>query len=174
MSGGIMISTENLASGVRCPNHRSDPAQPIRGANMQTFWERFWSNVRKTETCWEWTGSLWSKEYGKIRRNGSTIGAHRASYEMHFGKIPRGMSVCHRCDNPKCVRPSHLFLATQSGNMRDCVRKGRSAPQRKTHCVKGHPLSGDNLYTTPSIPSRWRVCRACINLREAKRVRSPR
>lgn len=85
-------------------------------------------------TCWTWRGLLASNGYGifptkqrspdgqSISRN---VIAHRKSFEIHCGPIPDGMSVLHRCDTPACVRPDHLFLGTQTDNMRDCAVKGR-------------------------------------------------
>jgi len=80
--------------------------------------------------CWLWTGRLVTCSYG-IPYGGITHGketkAHRVSYLLHKGSIPDGMSVCHRCDNPACVNPDHLFLATHRDNMADRDRKGRVA-----------------------------------------------
>lgn len=87
---------------------------------------RFWKKVRKTDDCWEWTGSRSVKGYGNFSINGRFIRASRYSYELHFGPIQDGLFVCHRCDNPTCVRPDHLFLGTNSQNIRDCVEKGRN------------------------------------------------
>ena len=77
--------------------------------------ERFWKQVKKTddaESCWEWTGSGNAKGYGHI--NGGldrgNLRANRVAWELAHGPIPDGMLVCHKCDNPKCCRPDHLFL----------------------------------------------------------------
>ncbi|MDX9896524.1 MAG: HNH endonuclease [Desulfofustis sp.] len=78
--------------------------------------------------CWDWTASLNANGYGQIKQPGKRVNfiAHRLSYLIHYGAIPDGMSVCHTCDNPKCVKPSHLFLGSQQENLLDMARKGRS------------------------------------------------
>lgn len=95
--------------------------------------ERFFEKVQKTDNCWIWTAAL-RKGYGSITKPnaGKTSGklyAHRVSFEIHIGPIPEGMKVLHRCDNPKCVNPSHLFLGTSKDNSLDMVAKGRVAIQ---------------------------------------------
>ena len=92
--------------------------------------ERFWEKVDKTETCWNWTSALNRKGYGHIWNGTKAIAAHRASWEMHNGPIPDGMFVCHHCDNPRCVRPDHLFVGTATDNLRDMHSKGRGNQSR--------------------------------------------
>lgn len=95
-----------------------------------TLPERFWSKVKKSpeeDGCWEWTGFTDRAGYGEIDRCRS----HRVSYYLATGVDPSGLYVCHHCDNPPCVRPSHLFLGAPADNNEDKRRKGRaSAPIR--------------------------------------------
>ena len=87
--------------------------------------KRFWSKVKKGRRCWVWTGALTNTKYGRMHLKGKSRLAHRISYEMEHEAIPNGVYVCHTCDTPACVRPSHLFLGSQKENMADCKDKGR-------------------------------------------------
>jgi hypothetical protein len=88
--------------------------------------ERFWRHVDKSSDCWVWTGYRHHRDgYGHFKLDRKPVRAHRMSYEFEHGKIPEGMNVCHRCDNPPCVRPDHLFLGDQSVNLKDAYEKGR-------------------------------------------------
>jgi hypothetical protein len=89
--------------------------------------DRLWRKVEKTNTCWNWTANKNNKGYGLIRAGGTKAKmlAHRASYMLAHGDLPDDKCVLHKCDNPACVNPEHLFLGSKKDNYNDMVSKGR-------------------------------------------------
>lgn len=107
----------------------------------------FWQNVAMSESdqCWEWQGKREPKGYGYFCMNATTFRVHRFSYELHHGPIPKGLLVCHKCDNPPCVNPEHLFIGTNADNTNDRIAKGRG--RRAKAVQKPKPLkAGDRVH----------------------------
>ncbi len=109
----------------------------------------FWRKVDKSGECWLWTGSKVGIGYGKTHYEGKYWRAHRLSWKFTFGEIPDGLCVLHKCDNPACVRPDHLFLGTFDDNNKDMAKKGRSVKgdknPRRLHPER-YPI-GDEHYS---------------------------
>jgi hypothetical protein len=125
--------------------------------------ERFMSKIKffAHDGCWEWTGHLNNKGYGSFKVNGKRCMPHRFSFFIANTIGESDLLVCHKCDNPRCVNPEHLFLGTQSDNLRDCVLKKRHKESRKTHCPRGHDYNEEN---TRYNKHGHRRCRICVNM----------
>jgi hypothetical protein len=97
----------------------------------KTIEQRFWEKVDTSlgygpnGDCWKWTGVLNNMGYGQLLINGRMKYSHRYSYQLRYGSFPDAMRVLHKCDNPRCCNPEHLFLGTQMDNVHDMMAKGR-------------------------------------------------
>lgn len=100
---------------------------------------RFWEKVDPSGDCWVWTGRARNRGYGVVSVDGRGRLAHRVAWELERGPIPEGLNVLHRCDNPPCVRPDHLFLGTQADNMADMTEK------KRRRCPKLNQSTAANL-----------------------------
>lgn len=133
--------------------------------------ERFWAKVNKTDTCWLWTASLDTRGYGQFGiRHGKLVRAHRYAYESLAGPHDAGLELDHLCRVRRCVNPDHLEPVTHRTNvLRGVAPVAKRA--RQTHCRRGHPLTGSNLYIKPN---GTRQCRRCHADRERQRYRESR
>lgn len=135
------------------------------GQRLDKVIERFWAKVKKTRSCWNWTAGLKGAGYGTFMIEKTGFSAHRVSYELAYGPVPEGMSVLHKCDNKRCVRPCHLFLGTQRENMQDMAKKKRSTiGERHPSCriteatvreIRASPLGSKKLSALYTLTPRY-------------------
>lgn len=127
-----------------------DSSPYLTPQKIEAFWAKV--NVLSDDECWEWLAYTNDDGYGmfgvgsRIDNSRRRLYVHRLSWELANGPIPNRLIVCHTCDNPPCVNPSHLFLDSFGGNMKDASAKGRvrnqfSDLEEVTHCPRGHPYS---------------------------------
>src|SRR6202041_712075 len=134
----------------------------------QNFLKRFWSKVDKNGAppihnvtlgpCWKWMRPLSENGYGGISM-GRTVSlvaagrilAHRASWIIHFGPIPEGKGVLHKCDNPQCTNPNHLYVGTQKDNCRDMIERGHMYDRRGEKCGMAKVSNEDVSFIRASL-----------------------
>ena len=127
--------------------------------------QRFWSRmaIDPQTNCWNWTSGLWGG-YGSFYFQNKRYKASRFAFMLTYGYFP---TVCrHKCDNSLCVNPDHLEDGSYKDNTQDMMKRGRWRNQYvdRTHCHRGHLLSGDNI----RMRGNGRVCKACQKIRTRK------
>ncbi len=135
---------------------------------------RFMEKVHKTETCWIWTARKGRRGHGCFNDGKSMTTAHRWIYQHTYGKIDSSkIFVCHKCNNPPCVNPGHLYLGDIYINARDAARDGlyKKPSEYRTHCKRGHELSGDNIksYWCAHKSGKKYLTRFCQTCRSSER-----
>ena len=116
--------------------------------------------------CWLWKDAVDHDGYGVITVDRRQLRANRFVAHLYFGfDLNSNLLICHKCDNPPCVNPEHLFVGTPSDNMQDSVRKGRNFCASKIMCKRGHDLNKDNVL----LYKNTRYCRVCRRIRERGR-----
>jgi hypothetical protein len=125
--------------------------------------ERLYNKVLIGDGCWEWTGRIGNKGYGRFdtfppKRE---VPAHRVVYELMVGPVPDGLEIDHLCRNRACVRPDHLEPVTRQENCRRAALHEdwhRPKPQNKTHCIRGHALTIENTWSAGKSGRKCRIC----------------
>jgi hypothetical protein len=150
----------------------------IQGFQSRPIQDRFWEKVNKDgpmcerlgTKCWVWTGATNPDGYGNTKTDGHQVNTHRVSWELSNGKIPNGLCVLHKCDNPPCVRPDHLFLGTKQDNVTDMINKGRRGNPNPVKTRSGEHHPNHKLTNADVIAMRERYSRGGISAAALARI----
>jgi len=135
--------------------------------------ERFWAKVEKTDDCWLWLGATSPEGFGRFRSGTWETSAPRYAYRLLVGELAPTELLHHACDEPRCVRPDHMFPVTPTEHAL-LIDSPPGINARKTKCIHGHPLSGKNLYVDAEGGRRCRACRKRIISERTARFKGPR
>lgn len=116
--------------------------QSIKPNTFKDAWK--YIEIKGEDECWGWKGYKIKNGYGRITINRKTYLSHRLIYILSYGEIAKGICVCHKCDNPACCNPKHLFLGTHKDNMNDMINKGRQKILKGEKCGKSK-LTEENV-----------------------------
>ena len=131
--------------------------------------DKFEKYVIRKNGCWGWRGAKDSYGYGSFFADNKLRRSNQWAYLLFVGEIPDGVCVCHKCNNPECTNPEHLYLATKVQNIKDAWRDGLCKPFRKSHCIKGHKFTKKSVRVYKVGKYLQRYCIACE--KERRRLR---
>ncbi len=134
------ISSQNLCPQCRVnavPKNKTYCSHDCYSSSRRHTPETFWNRIEKTEGCWIWHGDTQKYGYGRLNYHRKLYLAHRLAWILTNGPIPKGKYVLHRCDNPPCCNPDHLYIGTPADNVRDMIERNRMARGDSKHVKKG-------------------------------------
>lgn len=164
MSAEARLKMSVAHRGVRlAPEHAKNIGRSLTVPLESRFWDKVHRNAE--DACWNWMAAKDARGYGRVGTSPGRVAlSHRVAFELGTGESAAGKFVCHRCDNPSCCNPSHLFLGSVVDNNRDMYAKGRDSNQNKvkTHCPRGHEYTFENTQVYTRKDGRTgRGCKAC-------------